>query len=235
MKTNLLTIIAFLSIAVEALAQCTVILNANTVKVTQDSTIATNIGAGQYYLVCSGATLTYSGTQSATVTYYLEENAKVKSERGHLAVVYMKANAEFDASYSVSGNWAITNDSWYEPTSIFTDHIQGSNFNECTNVVFNYGSIGSCSGTTSLNSITLAESLTIHPNPVSEKLNLDFVSTSKKMISIINTLGVVVMEKTTISKSFEINISNLYSGPYFVRVTDLENGDQQVRKIIIKH
>lgn len=235
MKTNLLTIIAFLTVSAASIAQCTVTLNANTVRVTQDSTIATNIGAGQHYLVCSGATLTYDGTQSATVTYYLEENAKVKSAISHVAVVYMKANAEFDASYSVSGEWAITNDAWYEPTAIFTDHIEGSNFNECVSVVFNYGSVGNCSGTTSLNNVTLAESLVIRPNPASEKLKLDFASTSKKTISIINTLGVVVLEKTTISKSFEINVSNLYSGPYFVRITDVANGDQEVRKIIIKH
>ena len=234
MKTNLLTIIAFLTFSAGSIAQCTVNLDANTVRVTQDSTIATNLGAGQHYLICSGATLTYAGTQSATVTYYLEENANVKSQRSHIAVVYMKANAEFDASYSESGNWAITNDTWYMPSSTFTDHIQGSNFNECVNVVFNYGSVGNCSGTTSITNYDLAESLFIHPNPASEKLMLSFGNNSKKTVSIINTLGVVVLEKTALSKNCEINVSNLNSGPYFVRITD-ENGDQEVRKIIIKH
>jgi hypothetical protein len=236
MKTNLLSIITFLVFSAVSLAQCTVELNSSTVRVTKDSTIASSLGSGQHYLICSGATLTYKGTQSATVTYYLEENAKVKSERAHVAVVYMKGYAEFDASYTdPAGNyWAITNDAWYMSTSIFTDYLEGSNFNECANVVFNYGSVGNCSATASVSNYNLSESLFIHPNPASEKLRLSFGNDSKKTITISNTLGVVVLEKSTLSKNCEINVSFLNSGPYFVRITD-ENGSQEVRKIIVKH
>jgi len=217
-----------------SIAQCTVNLNASTIRVTQDSTISTNLGAGQHYLICSGATLTYAGTQSATVTYYLEENSNVKSQRSHVAVVYMKANADFDASYSESGNWAITTNAWYMASATFTDHIAGSNFNQCPNVIYNYGSVGNCSGTASLADEDLISSLKIHPNPASEKLYLNFGSSSNKKISIINTLGVVVLEKDTQADNCEILLSSLRSGPYFVRVSDA-NGYQEVRKIIVKH
>jgi hypothetical protein len=146
----------------------------------------------------------------------------------------MKANAEFDASYSESGNWAITSNAWYDASANFVDHIQGANFNECANVVYVYGSVGNCDGTASVPNHKLSESIFIYPNPASDKLTVSFGDDSGKKLTLFNTLGVVALERTSLSKKCEINISNLQSGPYFLRITD-ENGNREVRKVIIKN
>lgn len=217
-------------------AQCSVMLPGTTVKVTQDSTIATNIGAGQNYLICSGVTLTYSGTQSATVNYYLESNAKVKSQRSHTAVVWMKTGAEFDASYSESGNWAITQESYYESGSTFTDHIAGANFNECSQVVYSYGSVGSCSGgTTSIPSVAINQAVVkVFPNPANDKVSIDFGVNGLKQVELMSVLGVKVGNYSTQKEALVIDVSRLHAGPYFIVITD-ESGNRLTRKVIVKH
>jgi hypothetical protein len=229
---NLLSTLALSLAAFYANSQCTVTLNPSTTKVTQDSTIATNEGATQFYLVCEGVTLTYDGTQSADVTYYLEDAAKVVSGVSHEAILYMKRLSSIDANYSQSGQWAITNDVWHDPSAVFEDYIAGSNINECTDVVFNYGSISNCSGTTSLETLESVESLRVHPNPASDNVVITTGSKFKKTIIITNVLGEEVNRISNDLSTTTISINELKSGTYFVILRD-NLGNQTIRKLVI--
>lgn len=231
-KTLLLTVLFSASI-VTISAQCNVTLDPSTVRVTQDSTIATNLGSGQFYLLCPGVNLTYEGTQSAIVTYYLEDGAKVISKRAHQAKLYMKSFSAIDANYSESGNWAITNDVWHDASAIFEDYIEGSNFNECTEVVFNYGNIGTC-GPASLDKVDQNELLKIHPNPASDYVEIETGYNFKKTISILSVLGKEVKTIESSSATTKFSVSNLKAGTYFVKISDL-SGNQLTRKLVIRN
>lgn len=231
-KSLLLTVLFSASIATIS-AQCTITLDPSTVRVTQDSTIATNIGAGQHYLLCPGVTLTYAGSQSVEVVYYLEDGSKVISERSHIAKLYMKRFSSIDANYSQSGNWAITNDVWHDPSAIFEDYIEGSNFNQCTEVVFNYGSVGSC-GPASLDKVDANELLKIHPNPASDYVEVETGYEFKKTITILSVLGKEVKSIESNSATTKIALSDLRAGTYFVKISDL-SGNQLTRKLVVRN
>lgn len=214
-------------------AQCTISLDPMTVKVTQDSTISTNIGAGQHYLLCTGVTLTYEGSQSVEVVYYLEDGAKVISGRSHIAKLYMKRFSSIDASYSESGNWAITNDVWHDPSAIFEDHIEGSNFNECTEVIFNYGNVSNC-GPASLDKMNQNELLKIHPNPATDYVEVETGYNFSKTISILSVLGKEVKTLESNKSTTKIKVSDLKSGTYFVKISD-QSGNQLTRKLVVRN
>lgn len=231
-KTLLLTLLFSASIATLS-AQCTITLDPSTLRVTQDSTISTNIGAGQHYLLCAGVTLTYEGSQSVEVVYYLEDGATVISQRSHIAKLYMKRFSSIDANYSQSGDWAITNDVWHDPSAIFDDYIQGSNFNQCTEVVFNYGSVGSC-GPASLDEIDQNDLLKIHPNPASDYIEVETGYEFEKTISILSVLGKEVKTVESNAATTKIAVSDLKAGTYFVKISDV-SGNQLTRKLVVRN
>lgn len=208
-------------------SQCTVTLDPSTVRVTQDSTIATNIGATQFYLVEDGVTLTYNGTQSADVTYYLEQSASVISMISHEAILYMKANSSIDANYSQGGQWAITDQAWYDPTATFEDYIQGQNFNECAQVTFIYN------GTSGLSSNEETDYLSIFPNPACSKVSIETGSNAPKTIIISNVLGKSVKHIENTLPTTEIDVSSLNAGTYFVTIKN-DQGTLQTKKLILR-
>lgn len=223
----------FISSVVAVSAQCTITLDPSTVRVTQDSTIATNIGSGQHYLLCPGVTLTYSGSQSVEVVYYLEDGAKVISGRSHTAKLYMKKNSSIDAGYSHSGQWALTSEVWHHPTATFEDYQELSPFVECANVVFNYGSVGSC-GPASLEKVNANELLKIHPNPASDYIEVETGYDFKKTISILSVLGKEVKSIESTDATTKIAVSDLKAGTYFVKISDL-SGNQLTRKLVVRN
>lgn len=213
-------------------AQCTVTLNPSTIVVTQDSTIATNLGATQYYLVCEGVTLTYDGTQSADVTYYLEDAASVVSLTSHEAILYMKRLSSIDANYSQSGQWAITDNAWYDPSATFDDYIQGQNFNECTEVIFDYGTVSNCNNTTSITSLQKDFSISMYPNPARKDVSIQTNNSQEKLIIITNVLGKEVKQIKTDAKTIPVDISELKAGTYFVSIAN-KHGKKVTKKLII--
>lgn len=233
MLKSLLVSTLLLNLSFAVTGQCNVTLDPSTVKVTQDSTIATNIGAIQHYLLCPGVTLTYQGTQSAEVTYYLEADSKVISQRSHEAILYMKQNSAIDANSSGTNTWAQTNEVWHHPSATFEDDFETNPYNECADVVFNYGSVGSC-GTASLDEVSQKELLKIHPNPASNQVVVETGYEFKKTISILSVLGKEVKTIESESPSTKISISELKAGTYFVKISD-HSGNQLTRKLIIKN
>ncbi|MGM0480083.1 MAG: T9SS type A sorting domain-containing protein [Bacteroidota bacterium] len=232
MKQTLLAIITLFAFAQSGQSQCTVNIDPSTIIVTQDSTIASDLGNQQFYLVCQGVTLTYEGTQSAKVTYYLEDAASVISQRSHEAILYMKRLSSIDANYSENGKWAITKDAWYDPTAQFIDHVQGSNFNECAEVVFNYGSVGNCSGTAAIKEESRAE-FHLLPNPTDDYLTIQFSQSEERRITVLNVLGKEMQSINTQEEEITLDVRELKSGTYFVAITSGQ-GKQSTKKLIIQ-
>ena len=74
------------------------------------------------------------------------------------------------------------------------------------------------------------EGLTIYPNPVnSGKIYITSKSSLDKKIEIFDVLGKKVLETTTSNK--EVNVSNLISGIYIIKIKEGENS--ATRKLII--
>jgi hypothetical protein len=75
--------------------------------------------------------------------------------------------------------------------------------------------------------------LQLYPNPVINTLNIQLEdSSSNYKVAIYNTLGSIVFESSNQSNTNNsINISELNSGIYFVKITDAENNTFQKRLI----
>lgn len=75
--------------------------------------------------------------------------------------------------------------------------------------------------------------LQLYPNPAIDELNIQLAETTTNYkVSIYNTLGVLVFESTNQSNANStINISQLNSGIYFVKIIDAENRTYQKRLI----
>lgn len=102
--------------------------------------------------------------------------------------------------------------------------------------------VGSCSDTSdcvNLNTIGLSEinnniEVTVFPNPVGDNLNVEMNGASFKSIVIFNAIGqkvkVIVTENVS---STDVDVSELKSGIYFVRVST-ESGESSTIKVIKK-
>ena len=90
------------------------------------------------------------------------------------------------------------------------------------------------SGTTSL---TLDKAITVYPNPTSGKVNVSYTLTNNQpmTIEVTNSIGAIVANKT-VAGGFgvaELNLSDVTSGVYFVRLTN--NGETTVKKLVVNN
>ena len=88
-----------------------------------------------------------------------------------------------------------------------------------------------------VNSLTLDKAITVYPNPASSKVNVSYALTNTQPLSIeiTNAIGAVVATKVVDGGSgvAELNINDIVSGVYFVRMTN--NGETTVKKLVIKN
>jgi len=88
-----------------------------------------------------------------------------------------------------------------------------------------------------VNSLTLDKAITVYPNPASSKVNVSYALTNNQPLSIeiTNSIGAVVANKVVEGGSgvAELNINDIVSGVYFVRMTN--NGETTVKKLVIKN
>ena len=78
------------------------------------------------------------------------------------------------------------------------------------------------------------KNLLIYPNPVSNKVTVQFDSKLKAGIRLLNAAGQIVKIKTTSGLSAELDVSDLPDGLYVIEISP-ENGMKEVRKLLIKH
>ncbi|WP_299110653.1 T9SS type A sorting domain-containing protein [uncultured Winogradskyella sp.] len=83
------------------------------------------------------------------------------------------------------------------------------------------------------NKLEVNSEMSIYPNPVKDILNINLgYETKANSFEIFNIHGLLLNYKENIvGTNFEVSISNLSKGVYFIRVTD-ENGSQKTRKFI---
>ena len=118
------------------------------------------------------------------------------------------------------------------------DHISnndGASWEEATAVYGDgdFGTPGEANGEPLSNMINEVSGLSIYPNPVSfGSFVLTTNSTGIKEVSIYNVLGSQVFRQTFNSKKLEVDISNLDSGLYLVRV--VEGTNMSVNKLVIQ-
>ena len=84
--------------------------------------------------------------------------------------------------------------------------------------------------TLSTNDYNTIETLNVFPNPTIDKLTIEFSTTSEDAIEIYNTLGQLVI-KLPAAKKQQIDVSNLTSGLYFIK---LENDNAAKFKFLKK-
>lgn len=72
----------------------------------------------------------------------------------------------------------------------------------------------------------IAESLTVYPNPATNNITISNIEQGTE-VSIINTIGSIVMLKTAETESLTIDISDLKSGMYFI-----SNGNSTTKVIV---
>jgi len=76
--------------------------------------------------------------------------------------------------------------------------------------------------------------LQLYPNPVTSEFNIQLIDeTSNYDVAVYNTLGILVFESNNLlsNNNNSINISQLNSGIYFVRITNTENEVYQKRLV----
>ena len=81
---------------------------------------------------------------------------------------------------------------------------------------------------------TNSTDFTISPNPSQGMVKLAFNGKGNKEISIMNVTGNKVYQETTDLTIRNIDLTNLYSGIYFVQVTDVSTSKISVKKLIIR-
>ena len=81
---------------------------------------------------------------------------------------------------------------------------------------------------------TNSTDFTISPNPSQGMVKLAFNGKGNKEISIMNVTGNKVYQETTDLTIRNIDLTNLYSGIYFVQVTDVSTFKISVKKLIIR-
>jgi hypothetical protein len=87
------------------------------------------------------------------------------------------------------------------------------------------------------NVFTKNNNITVYPNPTSGKVNVSYTLTNNQpmTIEVTNSIGAIVANKT-VTGGFgvaELNLSDVTSGVYFVRLTN--NGETTVKKLVVNN
>jgi len=116
--------------------------------------------------------------------------------------------------------------------------ILGPNFPEVNDLNFNIydGIITTSNGTSSIEELDYVNQVKISPNPTFGQSTIEFTSTKSGVVNLIisDVSGSILQSEslniTKATQRFEINLTNLNSGLYFVRLVD---GNQSVTKRLI--
>jgi beta-glucanase (GH16 family) len=82
--------------------------------------------------------------------------------------------------------------------------------------------------------INIEDEIKIYPNPTNEKLYIEFVRNDKFSISLLDSKGILILDKKLDLKNEEIDLSELSQGVYFLKINN-EQGNQILVKRIIRN
>jgi hypothetical protein len=117
---------------------------------------------------------------------------------------------------------------YYEPGAVIIDNSPGVNIYSCSSITF--PSVN-CTQTGIKENI-FSNHIEIYPNPIKDKLNIDFniIKTENIKLNIFNLLSQIVYSIDKPNTKQEIDLSFLASGIYYLKIQD--NSEQKVVKII---
>lgn len=233
-------------------------------KVSMDPTIAFTLSPAGGVLSCGGITFTGSTINISTltagarvVTYTVTDN------NGCPASVF--TNVQIDSMPEIN-NIVITNNGATKTVKVYghlvgplkmeiigsTDHTYVASMQNSTLAIFNnvlYNSTdvmylkynSECfveQSFTGVNEVVKDEDVKIFPNPVDDVFHLEFPN-GKYQIKIFNSLGQIVRDITTEGgSSFQIDRDNLFSGLYFITLTNISaDGETNLtitKKVLVK-
>jgi trimeric autotransporter adhesin len=203
-----------------------------------NKTLATKVG-GSYTVIT-----TISGCPSDpsnTLSYTLKPKPVTSSITGN-------TNAKFntDEVYSVTSTsgstytWTITNGTPSNASSSVSVKwgtspsgnvaVKETGSNGCIGDVQNLAI--TLTPNTAINGVSFTSGLSIYPNPMNDLLSLTFAkgSAEKTSIRMINMIGQTVLEESinevSLGYVFQLNVSKLNSGVYFVEISNAEGSKQ---------
>jgi hypothetical protein len=124
-------------------AECDIVsLPENTIIISEDTFLQCT-GASNHYLICSGATVTFTDN-SCFSTFYLESGSNlIITEGSHgYSNVYVPNGASFDANSSTYMNLYFESDAVLQDTAFGSGWV--ATYTECDDIIYDYSLSGSC-------------------------------------------------------------------------------------------
>ncbi len=243
MKSISVIIFLFLISSCVAQAQCTFVIPANTVVITNDTVIDCSFIPGENFLVCTGASLTMTGNSTCMNHFYME-NASVVTFSDSLPGApygffsfFIKGIAILDFNDDSPVSFGIIDTLIYEPSALLMD--TGSIFHYtsiCPAVIFDYSLLPSSSpcATTEITGVDKQWNFAISPIPFSDHLDIEITGEiPPATIQIFDLLGKEV-------EAFDINeegrhhlkMKNTWSGAAYIQI--IQKGKVVARKMIAR-
>ena len=129
----------------------------------------------------------------------------------------------FTGSGAATYNWLSVNNFMLSgnpvttiPSGSGTYTLTGTDVNGCTGTSQVAIAVEACTGLSSAKSI---DAINVYPNPTSGEFTIEMGSTSAKVIDVTDVTGRVILSGATNETSFNVNISQLAGGVYYVKVT----------------
>ncbi len=230
MKSIMYTLLMLLIPSVLS-AQTTVMLPANTLTFSTDTTYHFMPGGGTYHVhVCSGAHVTLTGFSTYMGRFFLEENASLTLDDTMnfyvVADVYMKKNSTYDFNHKAGS----INDTIIAelPVSLIDTGTAVFTFLTASPLLFDYtllpGGVSPCSVVSSLTDPILSDQLAQIGNPFGNKLiiHLDHQE-GKMMFRLTDTKGAGILCQPINAGKTEFFVPSLPQGIYFYEM--LVDGD----------
>jgi len=139
---------------------------------------------------------------------------------------YLPAN---DASFEIVTAGTLVSCDF--PTQISTD-FNGTSYTfdvSCQNNILYLNGPGA----TLSNSNNTITNLEIYPNPVGQNLNISAPNLSQGSWALINQIGQVIKQGNYKSKTFNVSVTDLPSGFYFIKLEDVDFNTTAIKKIIV--
>jgi hypothetical protein len=114
----------------------------------------------------------------------------------------------------------------YAPaTSIFT--VTGTNANGCVGKFTLIQNVSDCTG---IDNIAGNSAFNVYPNPTAGEFTVEFSNNNSKTVEVTDVTGRVIQSSTSTDAAVNVNIKNLSSGVYYVKVKS--NDSVEVVKVV---
>jgi len=120
-----------------------------------------------------------------------------------------------------------TNPAFVMPSSSTQYTVWGTDANGCQNFTVATIAVNECTG---INENSSLFGLRVYPNPTNGNLNIELNTSSQKSVQVVDVTGRVVVAAQTTGTNLQVDLSNVASGVYYVRIQSEQ--DSQVIKVI---